>query len=388
VGAAFGQSALVAGIDFLLPDARRLSSYNRPGTLTILSADGQVVQKIGPATREKLTAGSMPPLVEQAFIAAEDRRFYQHNGIDPMGIGRAMVRNLTQHSVEEGASTITQQLARTVFLSQDRTVLRKVAEVALAGKLERQLSKQQILEQYLNFVYLGSSAYGVADAAWVYFSKTPEQLTLAEAALIAGLPPAPSVYSPLINPDLALKRRAIVLRRMREAGFIDDVQLDRAQAGNILSRSTLSLFYATDFADQLENIIIPALRAGFIVLADRYIYTLMARDMVRGMNGAWLKNLYGIALEPDAVFYLSVEAQELVQRNLAKSATLDYWESGMDLGLSRDVFDSFLKYQTAMQLAFRQLQKTYGFTIMDGNRSVDSVTRELRTKITGLLAGA
>ena len=165
-------------------------------------------------------------------------------------------------------------------------------------------------------------------------------------------------------------------------------ELDRAQAGNILSRSTLSLFYATNFADQLENIIIPALRAGFIVLADRYIYTLMARDMVRGMNGAWLKNLYGIALEPDAVFYLSVEAQELVQRNLAKSATLDYWESGMDLGLSRDVFDSFLKYQTAMQLAFRQLQKTYGFTIMDGNRSVDSVTRELRTKITGLLAGA
>ena len=132
----------------------------------------------------------------------------------------------------------------------------------------------------------------------------------------------------------------------------------------------MSLFYATDFADQLENIILPALKAGFIVLADRYIYTLMARDMVRGMDEAWLKNLYGIALEPDAVFYLSVEPQELVQRNLAKSATLDYWESGMDLGLSRDMFDSFLKYQTAMQVAFRQLQKTYGFTIVDGNRSV------------------
>src|SRR5450432_1333215 len=111
-------------------------------------------------------------------------------------------------------------------------------------------------------------------------------------------------------------------------------ELEKAQNGNILSRSTLSLFYATDFADQLENIILPALKAGFIVLADRYIYTLMARDMVRGMNEKWLKNLYGIALEPDAVFYLSVEAQELVQRNLAKSATLDYWESGMDLGLS------------------------------------------------------
>ena len=164
-------------------------------------------------------------------------------------------------------------------------------------------------------------------------------------------------------------------------------ELDKAQEGNILSRTTLSLFYATDFADQLENIILPALKAGFIVLADRYIYTLMARDMVRGMDEAWLKNLYGIALEPDAVFYLSVEPQELVQRNLAKNATLDYWESGMDLGLSRDMFDSFLKYQTAMQVAFRQLQKTYGFTIVDGNRSVDSVTKELRKKIRALLRG-
>ena len=162
-------------------------------------------------------------------------------------------------------------------------------------------------------------------------------------------------------------------------------ELERAQEGNVLSRTTLALFYATDFADQLENIILPALKSGFIVLADRYIYTLMARDMVRGMNGAWLKNLYGIALEPDAVFYLAVEAQELVQRNLAKSATLDYWESGMDLGLSRDVFDSFLKYQGAMGEAFRQLQKTYKFEIIDANRSVASVNKELRKKISAVM---
>src|SRR5690606_633597 len=115
-------------------------------------------------------------------------------------------------------------------------------------------------------------------------------------------------------------------------------ELARAQQGNILSRTTLGLFYATDFADQLENIILPALKAGSIVLADRYIYTLMARDMVRGTNPEWLTNLYGIALEPDVVFYLAVEAEELVQRNLSKNATLDYWESGMDLGLSRDLF--------------------------------------------------
>jgi dTMP kinase len=164
-------------------------------------------------------------------------------------------------------------------------------------------------------------------------------------------------------------------------------ELERAQEGNILSRTTLSLFYATDFADQLENIILPSLKAGFIVLADRYIYTLMARDMVRGMDDAWLKNLYGMALEPDAVFYLSVDAEELVQRNLSKSATLDYWESGGDLGLSRDVFDSFVKYQTAMQSAFRELQKTYKFTIVDGMCSPDGINEDLRDRIDAVLEG-
>ena len=164
-------------------------------------------------------------------------------------------------------------------------------------------------------------------------------------------------------------------------------ELEKAQEGNILSRTTLSLFYATDFADQLENIILPALKAGFVVLADRYIYTLMARDMVRGMDEAWLKNLYGLALEPDAVFYLNVSPEELVQRTFAKNAALDYWESGMDQGLSRDLFDSFMKYQTAMQKTFRRMQTDYGFTIVDGRRSAEVISAELRKKIGAVLAG-
>jgi penicillin-binding protein 1A len=229
-GVAVVQSSVVGGFDALLPDASGISHYNRPGTLTILSADGQVVQKLGPVSREKLSSGAVPPLVEKAFIAAEDRRFYRHDGVDLQGIMRAAIRNISRGSVEEGASTITQQLARIVFLSQDRTLIRKVKEAALAGKLERQLSKRQILTEYLNLVYLGSSAYGVADAAWIYFSKTPEQLTLPEAAMIAGLPPAPSVYSPLVNPELALQRRRIVLRRMQEAGFITAAQQIEAEA--------------------------------------------------------------------------------------------------------------------------------------------------------------
>lgn len=164
-------------------------------------------------------------------------------------------------------------------------------------------------------------------------------------------------------------------------------ELELAQQGNILSHTTLSLFYATDFADQLENAIIPALKAGFIVLADRYIYTLMARDLVRGQEESWLRNLYGIALEPDGVFYLNVPPAELVQRSLAKYAALDYWESGMDLGLSRDMSDSFLKFQTSMQDAFKRLQKLYGFEILDGDRPPDEVFRELKKRIAQLLAG-
>ena len=164
-------------------------------------------------------------------------------------------------------------------------------------------------------------------------------------------------------------------------------ELEKAQEGNILSRTTLSLFYATDFADQLENIILPALRAGFMVLADRYIYTLMARDLVRGMDEKWLNNLYGIAVVPDAVFYLNVSPEELVLRNFAKNKSLDYWESGMDLGLTRDMFDSFLKYQGLVEKQFKKLQATYGFTIVDGNHSVEEINTELQKKIAAVLAG-
>ena len=164
-------------------------------------------------------------------------------------------------------------------------------------------------------------------------------------------------------------------------------ELEQAQQGNILSRTTLSLFYATDFADQLENIILPALRAGFMVLADRYIYTLMARNLVRGLDEKWLKNLYNIALVPDAVFYLNVSPEQLVQRNFAKNHSLDYWESGMDLGLSRDMFDGFLQYQQLMARQFRHLQATYGFTIIDGNQPADDVQEELKRNIRQLLSG-
>ena len=162
-------------------------------------------------------------------------------------------------------------------------------------------------------------------------------------------------------------------------------ELEAAQQGNILSHTTRSLFYATDFADQLENQIIPALRAGFIVIADRYIYTLMARDIVRGAERAWVKSLYSIALVPDAVFYLRVSPQQLVERNFKKNATLNYWESGMDIGLSRDMFESFMKYQRLIQAEFRNMQTEYGFGVINGNRSGRAIAGELRAKVQAII---
>ncbi|MDY7024090.1 MAG: biosynthetic peptidoglycan transglycosylase, partial [Cyanobacteriota bacterium] len=150
-----------------LPEVTDLSSYSRDGTLTIKAADGTIIMQRGPATHEKVKLEEMPDQLIKAFVATEDRRFYEHKGVDYQGIVRAFGANLLARDVVEGGSTITQQLARTVFLDQERSVVRKLREALLAIKIERQMTKEEILEKYLNLVYLGSGAYGVADASQV-----------------------------------------------------------------------------------------------------------------------------------------------------------------------------------------------------------------------------
>ena len=174
--------------------------------------------------------------------------------------------------------------------------------------------------------------------------------------------------------EVGLRRSTLVAR-----------ELSVAKEGHILGRTTMSLFYATDFADQLEHVMIPSLHAGNVVLADRYIYTLMARDTARGANPAWVEKLYGMALVPDAVFYLRVNPRILVERNLEKNGMLDYWESGMDIGLAPDMFDSFVKYQGLMQQEFKRLQERYGFETVNGNRSVRAVATDLRARLEQIL---
>jgi len=275
LGVGVGGSALALGvtwwkIDRSLPDPAYVLTFVRDGTLTIKAADNTILQQIGPATREKLKLEEMPPQLVQAFIASEDRRFYQHKGVDYQGIGRAMFSNLIARDVVEGGSTITQQLARTVFLTQERSFYRKLQEVFLAQKIEQKMSKDQILDRYMNLVYLGEGAYGVADAAWVYYSKPLKELTLPEIATIVGVTPAPSVYSPLINPKAAEQRRNIVLQRMQEAGFITADEAKSAEVAPMALKpappkrlSTEAEYFTSYIQQELAKYVSPdALEAG------------------------------------------------------------------------------------------------------------------------------
>ncbi len=233
-------------IDQELPEIDSLSAFVRPGTLSVKAADGTAILQSGPATRDKLPLKQIPKQMVNAFIAAEDRRFYQHTGVDYWGLLRAVGRNVMSGEMVEGGSTLTQQLARMVFLNQDRSLIRKVREAMLAQKLERSVSKDDLLEKYLNMVYLGSEAYGVGDASWAFFSKPIAELTLGETALIAGLPPAPSVYSPLINKEVAKERRNIVLVRMEEQQFITAEEASKARSEEInLKPATPKNLYST-----------------------------------------------------------------------------------------------------------------------------------------------
>ncbi|HYE77188.1 MAG TPA: dTMP kinase, partial [bacterium] len=162
-------------------------------------------------------------------------------------------------------------------------------------------------------------------------------------------------------------------------------EIAAAQEGNTLGPITRSLFYATDFHDQLENVVVPALRAGMIVLADRYVYTLMARDLVRGADLEWVRNLYATALVPDAVFYLKVSPQNLLERTFAKGEVLNHWESGMDIGLSRDMFESFHRYQRLIAKAFKGMEAEYGFITVNGNRGIDAINRDFMQHLITLL---
>jgi penicillin-binding protein 1A len=222
--------AAVVAIGIYLPPIQSFEIPNRPPSIQIADFNGRLLATRGEFYGDPVSLKDLPRHVPQAFIAIEDRRFYAHWGIDPMGVSRAMFANLMRRGVAQGGSTITQQLAKNLFLTQERTLKRKIQEVALALWLERKLKKIEIIELYLNRVYFGAGAYGIEAAAQRYFGKSAQKLTVAEAAMLAGLVRSPSRLAPSHNPEGARRRAQTVLAAMVEMNFITD---DTAKAALI-----------------------------------------------------------------------------------------------------------------------------------------------------------
>ena len=211
-----------------LPSLQALTEYQPKIPLRIYTAEGVQIGEFGEERRAVVAIGEVPDALKNAIISAEDERFYEHAGIDYIGVLRAAYMNLISGGRRQGASTITMQVARNFFLSSEKTLTRKLYEALLAFKIEHSLSKEQILELYVNQIYLGQRAYGFGAASQIYFGKSLDKLTLAETAMLAGLPKAPSLYNPIANPQRAKQRQHYVLRRMAELGHITAAQYEEA----------------------------------------------------------------------------------------------------------------------------------------------------------------
>jgi penicillin-binding protein 1A len=256
VGALLGVVVLLVAYP-RIPSIDALTDYQPKVPLRVYTADGTLIGEFGEERRAIVHIGDVPAAMRQAILAAEDERFYQHQGVDYVGVIRAAYSNLVAGGKRQGASTITMQLARNFFLSSEKTLTRKLYEALLAYRIESTLTKDQILEIYVNQIYLGQRAYGFAAAAQTYFGKALKDLTLAEAAILAGLPKAPSSFNPVVNPKRAKQRQLYVLRRMHELGFIDDKQLAEAQKQSLQVRRDSNEFgvHAEYIAEMVRQIL-------------------------------------------------------------------------------------------------------------------------------------
>ena len=253
--------AAVAGFILLLalpnlPSIDALTDYQPKIPLRVYTADGVLMGEFGEERRSVVKIDEVPALMKNAVLAAEDERFYQHAGVDYLGVLRAAYSNLVTGGKRQGASTITMQVARNFFLSSEKTLMRKLYEAMLSFKIEASLSKDQILEIYFNQIYLGQRAYGFAAAAQIYFGKSLAQLSAAEAAMLAGLPKAPSSFNPVVNPRRAKQRQLYVLRRMRELGHLSEEQHADAQKAPLAVKRDLDDFtvhgeYAAELVRQM-----------------------------------------------------------------------------------------------------------------------------------------
>jgi penicillin-binding protein 1A len=259
VGALLG-AFVVALLYPTLPSLDTLTDYQPRIPLRILSAEGELLGEFGEERRAIVRVREVPEVMKKAILAAEDERFYQHGGVDYVSVLRAAATNLAS-GTQQGAGTITMQVARNFFLTREKTVTRKLREVLLAWKIEANLSKDEILELYLNQIFLGQRAYGFAAASQIYFGKPLKDVTPAEAAMLAGLPKAPSAYNPVTNPKRAKTRQLYVLRRMHDLHFLSDVDYKEAQSAPLAVRQGLrdvSPAHAEHVAEMARQVVFEA----------------------------------------------------------------------------------------------------------------------------------
>lgn len=241
----FGAYALACSFVYMapsLPSVETMRNVEMQVPLRVFTSSGELIAQIGEQRRIPVTYDQIPQRVRQAFIAAEDDNFFEHSGFDYVGIARAAFVNLISGEKSQGASTITQQAARNMFLTLDKTWRRKLAELFVTVRMEREFSKEEILGLYLNVIFFGQRAYGVAAAAETFYGKPLDELTVGEVATLAGIPQAPSRYNPIANPTLAQNRRAYVLGRMYKLGFIDEATYQQAMAEPVVARAHAPLY--------------------------------------------------------------------------------------------------------------------------------------------------
>lgn len=271
-----GYAAVVAYPN--LPSLEALTSYQPKIPLQIFSMEGSLIGEFGEEKRAFLKIDQTPGLLRKAIIAAEDERFYEHGGVDYIGVIRAALTNFASASARQGASTITMQVARNFFLSTEKTFSRKFNEALLAFKIEHSLTKDEILQLYINQIYLGQRAYGFGAASQVYFGKLLDQLSVAEIAMLAGLPKAPSRYNPVVNMNRAKIRQRYVLRRMAELGHLNEKQLKEAEAQPIIISRQIQEFStrADHFAEMVRQAIYEAYKEEAYTRGFR-VYTTLSK---------------------------------------------------------------------------------------------------------------
>ena len=291
-----------------LPSVESLKTVELQQPMQIYTADGKLIGEVGEQRRIPVKLENVPQRLQDAFLATEDSRFYEHHGLDPVGIARAIFVAVNNGGASQGASTITQQLARNFFLTPEKTIIRKAREAVLAIEIENALSKQEILELYLNKIFLGYRSYGVAAAAQTYFGKNLDELTLSEMAIIAGLPKAPSTMNPLYSPKRAEERRNVVLSRM-----LDENKITKAEYDAAIKEPIVASYHGAKFEFRAD-----------------YVTEMVRQEMVKrfGEEDAYTKGykVFTTVLSKD-----QAEAQKAVRNNLIDYDMRHGWRGGAPL---------------------------------------------------------